>query len=100
MKVNQLKKEICPFCDSGMKIEKAEKTTKIDIECENEECEKEFMVEREWTPSYSASTIEYEICSICRGKMRSEEMFISKGEILCKSCFFKKEIESLTNKKD
>lgn len=31
MKVNQLKKEICPFCDSEMKIEKTEKTTKIDI---------------------------------------------------------------------
>lgn len=92
----------CPYCghEHTMASEDFEGTDSVDIECENEECEKEFMVEREWTPSYSASMIEYKICSICCEKTRSEEIFISKGEILCKSCFFKKEIESLTNKND
>lgn len=43
MNVNQFKKEICPFCDSEMKIGKAEKTSKIDVvlyfkcECDWEE---------------------------------------------------------------
>ncbi|WGX77392.1 hypothetical protein QJS64_19180 (plasmid) [Paraclostridium bifermentans] len=31
MKINQFKKEICPFCDSEMKIEKVNQTSKIDI---------------------------------------------------------------------
>lgn len=43
MNVNQLKKEICPFCDSEMKLKRIEQINKIDAilyyecECEWEE---------------------------------------------------------------
>lgn len=39
MKINQFKKEICPFCDSEMKIERVERINKIDaVLCYTCEC--------------------------------------------------------------
>lgn len=43
MEVNQLKKEICPFCDSEMQLKRIEQINKIDVvvcyvcECDWEE---------------------------------------------------------------
>lgn len=86
----------CPYCGytHDMSEYEFEGNDEIDIECQNTECEKEFMVTVEWSPSYSASEITYEICS-CGEKVRTEDMYRSGGKFVCRKCFFKNEIERL-----
>ncbi|MDB2050197.1 hypothetical protein [Clostridium perfringens] len=67
----------------------------MDIECENEDCGKEFEVERNWEPSYSASEINYFECDVCGEKNRDSDMFRQGGKYLCRTCYFKHEIEKL-----
>lgn len=86
----------CPYCEHKITIgnEDFDGDNEIDIECDNEECEREFTVVREWTPSFYVQEIVFYECEECGKEDRDDNMFrISDNEHLCKSCYFKREIE-------
>ena len=88
----------CPYCghDNDMSDGCTDlgSDNRFDTECE--ECEKEFEVEVEFDPIYSAGKIEYAECGIC-GK--SERDIVKKGKRypyptnikatkICNSCYW------------
>lgn len=88
----------CPHCgyEHDMAKYDFDGSDETDIECESEECEKEFEVIREWYPSYGAVTIDYYTCLECDAKERDCNMIRQKdNKYLCKSCYFKKEFAKL-----
>ena len=88
----------CPYCGHNHLIGNYdfECENEIDIECENEDCIKEFKVTREWTPSFSAYEINFYECEECGKEDRDDNMFrVSDNEHLCRSCYFKREIEKI-----
>lgn len=90
----------CPYCGyendmSDALCDGCPDDNKMDWECQS--CEKEFEVEIEFEPSYSASKIEYVDCGMCNKTVRD---IYEKGRIvpfpkgledkkLCKDCFYK-----------
>ena len=86
----------CPYCNEEVNCMNIEfdGCDKVDHECSN--CEKEFEIEREWYPSYSTNEINYYECEVCGIEDRDDNMFRQKdNEYLCRSCYFKQEIEKL-----
>ena len=86
----------CPYCNEEVDCEGVEFDgyNKVDYECNN--CRKEFEIEREWYPSYGANEINYYECEECGKEDRDDNMFRQGvGEYLCRSCYFKKEIEKI-----
>lgn len=92
----------CPYCGykHDMSTYEFDENDELDIECENEDCEKEFEVIREWIPTYSATTIKYYTCIECSKEYRDCNMIIQKDGHICKNCYFKKEIENLNKTKN
>lgn len=88
----------CPYC--GYENDMSDGCTdlpddnKFDHECEN--CEKEFEVEVEFDPIYSANKIEYAKCECCNREVRG---IYERGRVfpfpkvrearLCQKCWFK-----------
>lgn len=88
----------CPYCEHRISIgnEDFDGSDEIDIECDNEECEREFTVIREWEPTFRTQEISFCECEECGKEDRDDNMYwISDNEYLCRSCYFKKEIEKL-----
>lgn len=95
----------CPYCgcDNDMSdgLTDLPSDNKFDHECES--CEREFEVEVEFEPSYSAGKIVYEKCERCGTETRD---ICKKGRIvpypkhikeskLCRDCFVKSVIEEI-----
>ncbi len=90
----------CPYCEyendmSDALTDLSNNDNKFDTECSN--CEREFEVEVEFDPQYSASKIVYEECEVCKTETRD---ICRKGKIfpypknikgtqLCTTCFFR-----------
>lgn len=89
----------CPYCEHDNDLSDGTvdlpNDLKFDHECED--CEREFEVEVEFEPCYSANKIVYEVCEKCGTKTRDilAEGFVFPypehvdEEKLCKSCFLK-----------
>ena len=85
----------CPYCGQMITIsnEDFDSYNETDIECDNEECEREFTVIREWIPTFSVHEINYYECEECGKEDRDDNMFwIGDNEYLCKSCYSKREM--------
>lgn len=83
----------CPHCGREHEIETYDfdGSDEMDIECENEDCSKEFEVIREWYPSYSAHEIKYTVCNKCGKELRvGYNTHNCEGETLCQQCMFHK----------
>nr|UVM81352.1 MAG: zinc-ribbon domain protein [Bacteriophage sp.] len=93
----------CPYCghEHDMSYYEFDGNNEMDIECQNEECKKEFEVEIDWIPNYYASTINYYKCAKCGTKERDSDM-IRQGEdtYLCRSCYCKQELERINKSKE
>lgn len=89
----------CPYCGYKNLIDNyyfEDGDNEIDVECENEDCMGEFKVVREWTPSFSTYEINYYKCKECGKEDRDDNIFeINDNEYLCRTCYFKREIEKL-----
>lgn len=89
----------CPYCGHSHDMSEYEfdGNDEIDVECENEECEKEFEVIREWSPSYGSVEIVYEKCEGCNRDTREPKVDEVTKETLCSNCYFKRYMERLKN---
>lgn len=86
----------CPYCNEEVNCMDIEfdGSNETDFECSN--CEREFEIQREWTPSFSVNEINYYECEECGKEDRNDNMlWTNNDKYLCKSCYFKREIEKL-----
>lgn len=86
----------CPYCEHENEVDDYLtdlRDNKFDCECDS--CEKEFEVEVEWEPSFSASEIIFEDCQACgkatrdpykKGRVYPYPEFL-KHEVLCQKCW-------------
>ena len=89
----------CPYCgyenDTSDWLVNLPDDNCFDQECEN--CEKEFEVEVEFEPIYSASKIEYTNCERCNKLVRDSDTYNRgrifpypkniKEDLLCEKCY-------------
>jgi len=98
----------CPYCGTKneMHTDYLEGGSNFDHECDA--CEKEFEVETEWDPTFSASKIEYVDCDVC-GK-QTREICTNKTRFpfpikyadkkLCHACWFKGITEQMKSEEE
>lgn len=93
----------CPHCGHENDMTDADlSSNEFDWECES--CEKEFEVQVEWDPTFSANEIVYETCQSCKtetrepykkGRIFPYPEFIEQ-DVLCSKCWheaLRKELE-------
>lgn len=86
----------CPFCNKDIDCKDLDfdYDNEYDYECDN--CFQEFLIQREWEPSYKASKFIYKKCYCCEIVQKEDDMYYDNKKYYCRRCYFNKLVEKET----